>query len=299
MKMFKALFALSFFFATSSVFAASISVVKNNKVMILLEGESASPGNEFFALNAQGKKVAIVRVTQVKGDRAVAEILKGSAKPGYKLQSRGGAASSSASKSGRASTDDYYEQKLNQRTHTGNSYGVVGGFLMNSMSASFIPYVGANYKAQPTMSGSTFGVLGFYDYALSPSITLRAMGGVEQFAVSGSISTADCSFTTTCNLNITYLSGYGYGRWNFYQKGDYKAWAGGGVGYLYAMSKASTFLKPDQISANQVFVFAGGLDIRMNAKTYIPISLEYGLFPSSDSVKANIIYLRAGYAWNF
>lgn len=297
MKMFKALIALSFFFATSSVFAASISVVKNNRVMILLEGETASPGSEFFALNPQGKKVAIVRVTQVKGDRAVAEIVKGAAKPGYKLQSRGGA-TAAAPKAGRP-TEDYYDKKLNQRNHTGNSYGIVGGYLMNSMSASFIPNVGANYKAQPTMSGSTFGVLGFYDYALSPSIVLRAMAGLEQFSVSGSISTPDCSFTTTCSVSITYLSMYGYGRWNFYQGNTYKFWAGGGVGYLYAMSKASTFLKPDQITANQIFVFSGGMDYKLSASTYIPVSLEYGLYPSSDSVKANIIFLRAGYAWNF
>lgn len=299
MKTYKVLCSLLFFFTAKAVYAASISVVKNNKVMIQLEGSQAATGSEFFALNAQGKKVAIVRVTQVKGDRAVAEIIKGSAQPGYKLQARaGGGSSGGATASSGRTSEDYYEQKLNQRAHTGNSYGIVGGYLMNSMTASYVPYVGATAKAQPSMSGSGFGALGFYDYALAPSIVLRGMTGVEQFSVKGSLADPYCSNSTDCNVNLTYLSFYGYGRWNFMQQSSYKVWLGGGIGYLYAVSKSSTVLKPEQISANQIFVFAAGTDIRLSSKTYIPISLEYGLFPPTDSVKANIIYLRAGYAWN-
>jgi hypothetical protein len=45
-------------------------------------------------------------------------------------------------------------------------------------------------------------------------------------------------------------------------------------------------------------MFSAGMDISLNNKTYIPVSFEYGLFPSSATVKANIIFLRAGYAWN-
>ena len=286
------LFAFSLLILSSSAFAAKVTQVKNKKVLITLEGDSASVGSEFFVINASGKKVAIIKVTQVKGDKAIADISKGSAQVGYSLQARGGG---SAASSGGESSDSYYDSKLNNRVHNGNSMGIVGGYLMNSMTASFLRI---STPVTASMSGTGFGALGYYDYAVNPSITLRGMVGVEQYNVSGTASDNGlCSNSPTCDVKLNYLSFYGYGRWNFIQ-GKFKTWLGAGYGYLYAIGKESTVLKSDQISANQIFVGALGMDIRMSPKSYIPVSLEYGMFPSSDSVKANIMYLRAGYAWN-
>lgn len=297
MKNLKTSFVFFILILSNTVFAASVTAVKNNKIAINLEGQAASPGTEFFVVNASGKKVAIVKITQVKGDKALAEISKGTAQVGYSLQPRSGGGGKSSS-AGATSSDSYYDQKLNSRAHTGNSFGIIGGYLLNSMTASFTGGpLGATYPVTASMSGSGFGALGFYDYAISPKFVLRGMGGVEQYNVVGSISTFDCSATADCNVKLMYLSMYGYGRYNVLE-GDYKWWVGGGYGYLYAISKASTVLRSEQISANQIFVFSTGLDIRLSPKTYIPVSIEYGMFPNSDSVKASIIYLRAGYAWN-
>ncbi|RYZ72011.1 MAG: hypothetical protein EOP09_03830 [Proteobacteria bacterium] len=297
MKDFKTLFVFFVLVCSGSAYAAKVTQVKNKKVMISLDGTSASNGSEFFVLNASGKKVAIVRVTQVKGGKAIADITKGTAQAGYSLQAKGGGGGSSSSSSS-GSGDSYYDRKLNNRANTGNSFGLVGGYLMNSMTATFPggPQ-GATYKVNASMSGSGFGALGYYDYAMSPRFSLRGMGGLEQYNVAGSIATADCNLTTSCSVNLTYLSLYGYGRFNVTTSGN-KFWLGGGYGYLYAMSKASNVLKADQITANQIFVLAAGMDFRLSAKTFIPVSLEYGLYPTSDSVKATIMYLRAGYAWN-
>ncbi len=291
MKKYSVIFALSIFLQTYAALAAKVSLVKNNKILILLEGESTSPGSEFFIINAQGKKVAIVKITQVKGDRAIAEIVKGTARPGYSLQAHGGTTSTNASSA--SSGDNYYDRKLNQKIHNGNSWGIIGGYLMNSMAVQ-------TSSITTNMTGTGFGALGFYDYAISPSITLRAIGGLETYGVAGSNSSTSpgTSCTTNCDLKISYLSLYGYGRWNFTQ-GNYKSWIGVGSGYLYPMSSpTSSVFTSGQLGANQIFVFSAGMDIRLNNKNYIPISLEYGLFPTTATVKANIIYLRAGYAWN-
>lgn len=281
-------FALFLLLLTHSAMAAKVTIVKNNKVMLALEGESLAPGAQLYIINEQGKKVAIVQLTQVKGDKAVGQILKGSAKVGHTTQAKGGTTAAA----GAAGTEDYYNNKLNQRAHTGNSYGIVGGYLMNNMT---INASGLN----TTMSGSGFGALGYFDYALSSSFVGRAMVGMEQYAVAGSnTATSPVNCTADCDVKLTYLSMYGYARWNFLQ-GNYKSWLGGGVGYLYPTGKASTaFKNSSQLQANQIFVLSAGMDIRLSAKTYIPVSLEYGLFPSSPTVTANIIFLRAGYAWN-
>lgn len=297
MKKSTVLFALSLFFLSNSAFSATVSAVKNNKIMMSLEGESTSVGAEFFVINPQGKKVAIVKVLQTKGDRALAEIVKGTAKQGYSLQSRGGGGSASSMSTspseGSSSENSYYEKKLSQRVHTGNSYGLLGGYLMNSMT---ITATGLN----TSMSGTGFGASGYYDYALSPTLVARAMVGLEQYVVQGSnSSTTPVSCTTNCDVNLNYLSIYGYGRWNYLQETSYKAWLGGGAGYLYPISKSSTaFTNTSQLQANQVFVAAAGVDVRLSGKNYMPISIEYGLFPTSSTVSANILYLRLGYAWN-
>lgn len=297
MKKYSIFFAFSLLVLSHSALAAKVTQVKNNKIMIELEGESASAGSEFYVINGQGKKVAIVKVTQVKNGRAVADITKGTAQPGYKLQAKsGGGGSSSASNSYSSSPssggDDYYEKKLSQKVHNGNSWGVVGGYLMNSMTV-------VTSSINAAMSGSGFGVLGFYDYALSPTITLRGMGGIETFNVAGSNSAASPgnNCTTDCNVKLPYISMYGYGRWNFLP-GKYKSWLGIGAGYLYPNSPQSTVFNKSDLGANQIFMFAAGTDWRLDNKTYVPISLEYGLYPTTATVKANIIYLRVGYAWN-
>jgi len=293
-KKYSVVFAVSLLFLSNLVLAAQISAVKNNKVMVSLEGESASPGAEFFAINPQGKKVAIIRVSQVKGDRAVGEIIKGSAKPGYTLQSKGGGTAAAPT---RAGPDDssYYDKKLSQKSHNGNSYGVIGGYLLNTMTISYLDSI------KTTMTGSGFGALGFYDYALSPSLVARGMVGLEQYIAKGTnaaTAPASTDCVADCNINLTYLSMYGYARWNFMQ-GNYKSWIGGGIGYLYPMSKSSTaFPNSSQLQANQIFMVSAGTDIRLNNKTYVPVSVEYGIFPASPTVTASIIYLRAGYAWN-
>jgi hypothetical protein len=42
-----------------------------------------------------------------------------------------------------------------------------------------------------------------------------------------------------------------------------------------------------------------GLDYFVGNKNFIPVSLEYQLFLSSDTVSANAILFRAGYGWAF
>jgi len=275
------LFAFISLFIFNPAMAAKVSVVKGNKIM--MQGESTSVGDEHYVLNEQGKKVAIVRVIQAKGDRAVAQILKGSAKQGYTTQPKSGGGSMSTSAGG---SGGHFSGG------SGNSFGLMGGYLMNTMNVQATGLTSG-------MSGSGFGVLGYYDYALSSSFVGRVAAGYEIFGAKGAnTASSPVNCTTNCDVNINYLSLYAYGRWNAIQ-GPYKLWLGGGIGYLYPMSTSSTvFPNSGQLQANQVYVAAVGMDIGLSNKNYIPVSLEYGLFPSSSTVTANIIFLRAGYAWN-
>ncbi|WP_291516266.1 hypothetical protein [Bdellovibrio sp. ArHS] len=281
--------------------SATISAVKGQKVLINLDGDSVLEGDEFFLINpATGKRSAIIRVKQVKGGKALGEVLRGRPGSGYTLQAKA-PSKMSAEVAANETQDDSAPRPTNTNLSRvlKDSYGIVGGYLMNSMDAdvSYKDGFGITQKASVKMSGSGFGVGGFYDYVFSPSLVGRGFAAIEQFNVSGSASSAACSGSTSCDAKINYLSMYGMAKWYPYI-GKYRPWLGGGMGYLLAVSKSSTALNESQISTNSVFTFAFGTDVQLSRKNYVPVSLEYNMFPASSTVKASQILLKAGWAWN-
>lgn len=287
-----------FLVCTSTSWAASVSGVKGQKVLITLDGDAVSEGEEFFLINpANNKKAAIVRIRQIKGDKALADLVKGKASPGFGLQAKG-AAPMSADPSYSSTTSDTGGGGILRNLK--NSYGVTGGMLMNSMVANVTAVdsvTGLKTTSEANMSGSGFGVGGFYDMLLTSSLVGRGFVGIEQFNVSGDASSAVCSGSKSCDAKINYLSLYGLGKW-YLSESKYRFWLGGGGGYLIAVSKSSTALNASQISTNQIFTAAFGLDVQTTRKNYIPVSIEYNMFPSSDTVKASMISIKAGWAWN-
>lgn len=293
-------------FISSTSFAAFVTTAKGNKVLINLEGDTVDPEDEFFLINPEtNKKTAIIRIKQVKGNRALADVLKGKAAVSQTLQARGSAgsrpmsadvsdpnASEAATSAGNAGSGGY--AKIIKE-----SYGVMGSLNMNSMSAN-VTYrdpVGTVLRSSTDMKGNGFGVGGFYDYPFTDTLVGHAYAALEQFTVSGSATNAACSGSTNCDANINYLSVYGLAKW-YFMPGQYRSWVGGGAGFLLAVSKSSSALNESQISTNQVFSFAGGVDIQMSRQNFIPIGLQYNMFPDSSSVKASQIILKAGWGWN-
>ena len=277
---------------------ATVQSVKNEKMLILLNGQIVKAGERFFLLDANGKKKALIRIRQVKDDRAVAEVIKGAVQTGYNLSS-----SPSSPPAEETQTKESKVKAVSKKSYTrvrpqeGNSWGVLGSLLQNQMQADFIPS-GSSTKTSVAMKGTSFGALGFYDYSYSPEIQFRGLAGLEMFNASGTGGATDCSGSSDCNVNITYLSAYGGVKYNFYRQ-KINLWAGGYYGFLFALSKASSVFKTADISSNQLWVFSGGLDYPLSKKTFIPVSLDYGIFPSSATVKSNIIYIRAGWGTLF
>jgi hypothetical protein len=288
--------------------AQEIIQLKGTKALINLSGSEASAGTEFFALDSGGKKRAILRVRQVKGDRAIADVIKGSAKTGQSLQPRGGAAAAPAEArvqdvasedDGRASGEDRVARPrgfLGQFLKRGTAVGVLGGFAQNSMS---LTGKGGGFTEDLTLTGNSFNVMGFYDYDLSKSFTIRSKAGIETFDVKASANNAAiCSNSTTCDVSFTYLSGEISAHFNF-MTGKTRAWAGAGLAFLLAVAKKSTVTNLDASNAtNNMILLGAGADISVGSGRFIPVSFEYGMFPAS-TVKATSILLRAGYGWRF
>lgn len=294
---------------TLSTHAASVTTVKGKKVLIDLEGADSASGDEFFLINPESqKKAAIIRIRQVKNGKAIAEILRGNAKAGYSLQAKGPSKMSAEPPPPEAEESDTAAAPTYESTpsrDTGylrvlkNSWGALGAITMNTMDANIsnTDVFGTTTKTPASMKGNGFGAGGFYDYVFTSDMVGHASAMLEQFTTTGSAPTAACSGSTNCEVNITYLSLYGLGKY-YFTKDKLRWWGGGGMGYLLALSKSSTALNESKISSNQVLTLAFGGDYQMSRQNYIPFSIEYNYFWPSADVTANQIILKAGWAWN-
>lgn len=271
----------------STAYSASIKTVKGKQVLIENGGTNFSVGQQLMAKDSNGKNRAILKITKLGKDRALAEILKGKAEVGYTIAARRPASVETSTMEGGGSPS---------RILGGKKMGVIGGYLMNTMNAKF-SLNSTNYTA--SMKGSGLAALGYYDFPIAKNFEARGLGGVEQFIASESKPTLICDSGTSsnCNVNITYLSLYGVLKYKFLKKATANYWAGGGMGYLIAASKSSTVLDISQVSTNQVFTLSAGMDMAMANNKVLPISLDYSLFPSSGTVTASMIALRVGWGW--
>ena len=81
------LILLLFYFATHS-WAATVGVDYGDFILIEGAGPEIESGQLYYALDADKRKVALLRITKVNGGRAEAELVKGQALPGQVLAPR-------------------------------------------------------------------------------------------------------------------------------------------------------------------------------------------------------------------
>ena len=296
MKIFSLILVILFFSGQSH--AVKIIQTKGNKVLLDLEDENVVVDQRIYLLNAANKKIAIATVTQSKNGRAIAIINKGKTDGAVSVELVATSISAEASpvEGGPGQT------------------GTKGVYRLSSTKISALLTVATNNMStkqadgtQPTpnqedvpLKGSSVGLTGAIDYPFSSWLILRGTFGYEPFNVTGTSRFLSCDNLTSknCNAAINYLSAGGYVRFDL-TKSRALVWVAGGGTTKFPMSKTTTALKADDIKMTFTFAGAIGLDYFINNKNFIPASLEYQLFQSSDTVTANIILLRIGYGWAF
>lgn len=272
-----------------NVHAASVTQVRGKKALLDLSGMSAPKvGDQVFSVGADGKAKALMVIRQVKGTKAVADITKGSAQVGQGLKARGGAISRPVNQSDIGSPSGAVADRLSRQraSKVGPAWGVLGHLHMPSMDVDYTTT--DDEKGNAKLGGMSFGVSGFYDYVLTPRFQIRGLGGLDQ------VNASKDNF----DFKVMYLTLQGTARY-ILNEGATKWWVGGGGSFLLALSKSSNLLETDNISTNQLYSISFGSDISLSKDTFLPISFDYGIFPPSNTVKASMMTLRAGYAWYF
>ncbi len=281
--------------------AAEVVKVKGKSVLVELKGDPAVAGDNFYLISPDGKKRGIIKISKVKGDKAIGKLTKGKGAIGYTLEfkaqkgstaSAGGGASPSGGSMPAASHEDGSTEWVR------SYWGLIGGVAVNTMNVKITgaPPTNADLGVV-NMSGNGFSLKGLFDYELFSNIWFRGTTGVEMFNAAGG-NICGTANNAACNAKLTYLTFDFIGRYVF-GHGNYRPWVGGGLGLLFPAQKEATALDPQSISTTNVLIVTGGLDWFISKTMYIPISAEYGLLPKSEEVEATWIAVRAGIAWPF
>jgi hypothetical protein len=265
--------------------AARISKSQGSKVLIDLEGTSASPGGQFYVVN-NGRRVGVVKISRVQGGRATGDVMKGSAPAGASVESAGGGGN--ARNSGRGGRSQARSSRPTYRPPVANAtyIGVMAGYGMDSQTVKTVDAAGNTGSV--SMSGSGYSLKGFMDMPFSGSLGLIGRGGIEQLNLTGGSDT-----TSIMYLTADALLRYSFGSGTFIPFGAL------GLGIHFPLSKSSTVLDVPRISSTTVFFFTGGFNYQWNRDMIVTVIAEYGMFPPSNDVSTTLIAIRGGAGWRF
>lgn len=290
-----------FIFSSTVTFAGSVTKVKDNKVLLQLDDTVANANDEFFLLNPEGKKKAIIVIKQIKNGKAVGEVTKGQADVGFTMKAKlASTPTNSTSETEKAEP----ESETSHSKYKGKlAAGALIGYGMHTLSLTVQnPSIPAQ-KEDAKLTDSAFSVKGFADYNLSPAITVRGAIGWEPFSAKGTTKQAICESgkSNACQASYNYLGFEGDAFFNFINNKKMKIFLGLGYSYLIQVGKTVTIPNINsENTTNQMVLGTVGMNYFIKGgKGFIPAQVEYAIYPGSTNVQASSIFVRSGYGMTF
>lgn len=282
------IFALTLLLTPLS-FSQTVTKISNGKVLLELGSMSLNPGDKVITVNAEGKRKSILQVRQIKNGKASADIVKGTPEVGHTLTAA--KKSNAAASGGDMSSDSAYASQYRKK----GGWGITGSMLMNTMKISNLTRNGTDYSFE--MTGSNFGLGGFYDYSLNQSWWVRAHGTVEMFDVKSTKSPCGVAPLTDCTVQFTQIGAYGSFNFQFKPQ-PFRIYAGLGGGLLIYASKKSEVLDTNKFFFNSMLMGTLGFDYFIGAKSFIPVAFEYQMIPDKEA-GVSTLAVRVGWGKSF
>jgi hypothetical protein len=232
-----------------------MKVIKG-RLLAKVEGKESPPavGAALDIVNAKGEVTGQVRVSKVQGQRFIARIVRGQARPGDTLELVGAEARPS-------------------RWHWG-----AGLSTGSNTIAAKLP-TGANVE----LKGSGGGIDFVGDLNALKSLRVRLFFSYLPLTGTGTLSSGSCNGSAECVVKIDYASLRAQGHWVF-ELGKLAPFAGLGAGMHIPLSKTSNFIEIDQVSLTQTIELAAGLEFRWSPRARFSFTAQSLQFPSSSSV---------------
>lgn len=282
------------FSLTTVVEAAVVKAVRGKRVLVEIQDKKIEKDQVYNVVNAQGRTVGVVKIMAVRGKQAMAVLGGGRAQSGMNLALRT-PSKPSTERPAPTLADGKKDQKETRDSDSFLAGSTVGGMVGFNMASSDIK-LAAPSNRKVSLDGNGFSAKAFIDYPLFSFLGIRGFAGLEQFNTSGE---TDPLCNDECKAEINYLSLDVWGRLPFLSGESFKPWVGGGVSVLIPLSKTVTAFEEKSVTNTSLLSLGGGLDYYLNPTSYIPLQVEYNMYPSSSDVSASSINLRVGYGVNF
>lgn len=308
--MFKLLCLLTITLSCLSVNAARVLKVKGKAVLIDNDGSNISKGELYYTMNMNNKKIGIIRIMKTKQGKSIAKLLKGKAQPNSPLMKRPTSKAQKKKKKKPQAPKLYSrsksENKRKSTKRTSNKTGKMGfgfnlGYNSNSSEVSFLDEGTGELVRQDSYTGTSISYELFFDYQVFSKVNLRGTLGMHNFSAEDSANTqcldADNQPGAACIVDLSYINIDLWARY-FLTQSWHNVWLGAGLGILLSPSENSTTaINTEDVGATTLIQIGGGADIDISDKLYLPLTVEYGLYPSSDTVDMSSIsfYFGLGY----
>jgi hypothetical protein len=273
-----------------------VEKVRGNAVLVNGEELPLNVGDEFLTSSDGERKTGWIRIKNIKNNRAVAEILKGSVSVGQRLIPK-------ATSKNRSDDSGSHGADVRDRSRGKRAWGLLLGYSMDSMKFtagdSNVPPV---HTEPASLSGSSYKLKGFYDRPWTDTFGLRLLGGLDGFNGTYSAQSAviNRNGAATSSVSVTFIALEAEIFWNIYKTQRVTYWLGAGYSFEYAMSSSTNLysLQMNSSYTNSIF-FGGGANIQISATNFIPVAIHYNYYVAGSGITQSAINLYGGYGWYF
>lgn len=282
-------FLLCFLGFASQAFAIKVVAVKDGLALLDLEGSTVQKGDLFLASDKEGKRRALLQISQIKESKAVSHILKGGLKEdpaSYTLAAYTPPVKNTATAT--ATATPARPRKVMRARRSPHAWGVLLGMAQNTMKVNLTGASSVNMK------GSGYLLEGLYQRPLDGKVEVLGRFGYNTLKASGTANTTGVCSNGNCSVDIGYLGFDGIIRYAV-RKPKTTFWVGGGLGFLFAVTKSSNVLDTGKISTNQKLLLSLGLDWNLDRRAFIPLQFDYAYFPNKNTVTTSQMLFRVGY----
>jgi len=298
----KVIFILVFSFKCLTIQAAVVEKVKNDRILISLNGEkvfigdSVYPVQEIITDETARQEESHATILQIKKQQAIAQVNSGlfTEKQEVVIQR--------TTKISKKKDVDHVVYRYDMI-----KISLLGRLAANSLSTK--QQDNGNGGPFPNeeivdMSGLNLGLMGTIERPLPwyNKVTARGIFAIDPIEVKGTAQFNSCDAKTSkdCNAKITYLSLGALARYDFIKSPSIFWGAIGGTLKIPITKKSSSLIESDIKIANSI-ILSFGIDFIQNNKTFVPVSFEYHYsLNKSDTVPViNQIAFQGGYGWQF
>lgn len=294
---------------SSFAFSAQVLKVKGQALLIDTAGDDIQIGKTYY-LMSNGKKKGIIKVIKLRPGQALAELIKGRALANWTLKERRPVTKKktfvAAKRVAPTPKLKVVKRKSNKAKSRKSKYkksskdlavGFVLGFGQNSSDVTFVGTGARN----DSYTGSSLSYEVITDMKIHNKFYLRGSLGIHNFLAEDASNTQCLDSSgivgAVCKVDLGYMNLDLWLRY-YLTQGRSKFWLGAGIGILFSPKyNGTTALKEEDLATTTIMQVGGGADIRLTDKLYVPLWLEYGMFPSSDTVKMSSISGYLGLAY--